>query len=155
VVITTTLFMLRENIMLTVADIMTTAPISVSGSLPLHVVIGLMKEHACRQLPVMSGDRLIGIVTDRDVRLAMNSPLVLRERTEDDALLHQVTAEDCMTPNPTTIAPDASAREAADLMRTYKFGALPVVSEGKLVGIVTITDILGSYINLLDSQQAP
>ena len=141
--------------MLTVADIMTKSPITVNGSMPLHALIGLMKEYSCRQLPVVEGDRLIGIVTDRDVRLAMNSPLVLRERTEDDALLHQVTAQVCMTPNPTTIATNTPARDAADLLRTYKFGALPVIGDGKLVGIVTVTDILASYINLLDRQQAP
>ena len=135
--------------MLTVADIMTPNPVTVSTHAPLQDVIGLMKEHACRQLPVMDGTRLAGIVTDRDVRLAMNSPLVLHERSTDDMLLHSVKAEDCMTPDPMTIAPGAPASEAADVMRKYKFGALPVVKDNLLVGIVAVSDIMTSFIKLL------
>lgn len=136
--------------MLTVADIMTRDPITVSPDTPLADVIGIMKSHHCRQLPVMDGDRLLGIITDRDVRLAVNSPLVLHERTEEVLLLHNVTAEDVMTPEPMVIRPDASARAAADLLRTYKFGSLPVIKDGQLVGIVTVSDVLNSFIHLLN-----
>ncbi|MBZ0276120.1 MAG: CBS domain-containing protein, partial [Anaerolineae bacterium] len=83
--------------MLTVADIMTSNPITVERNTPLGEIIGLMKAHACRQLPVLDEGKLIGIITDRDVRLAMNSPLTLRERAQDQALLNNVTAEACMT----------------------------------------------------------
>ncbi len=140
--------------MLTVADIMTPRPITVSPSTALREVIGLMKSHGCRQLPVMEGERLVGIVTDRDVRLAMNSPLTLHERIEDETLLRSVTAGDCMTPDPMTIEASASAAAAADLMKTYKFGALPVLEQGKLVGIVTVSDLLASYIKLLRAQES-
>lgn len=138
--------------MLTVADIMTSNPITVERNTPLGEIIGLMKAHACRQLPVLDAGKLIGIITDRDVRLAMNSPLTLRERAQDQALLNNVTAEACMTTDPMTIDSTAPATLAASLMKTYKFGALPVVDNGTLVGIVATTDILASYIKLLGEE---
>ncbi len=134
--------------MITVADVMTRNPIRVAPDLPLRDVIGLMKAHGCRQLPVVDGERLVGIISDRDVRLAMNSPLVQHDRLEDEELLSHITAADCMTPDPLTIEATALAVEAADLMRRYKFGGLPVLDHGELVGIVTVTDILVSFIQL-------
>ncbi|NWG15188.1 MAG: CBS domain-containing protein [Chloroflexi bacterium] len=140
--------------MLTVADIMTSNPITVERQTPLAEVIGLMKGRACRQIPVVDKGRVIGIITDRDVRLAMNSPFVLHERRQDQELLHSVTAEACMTRDPMTIEASASAEQAAQLLRTYKFGGLPVVSEGRLVGIITVSDILGNYLELLKEKTA-
>ncbi len=136
--------------MLKVADIMTANPITVRPSAPLYDVIGLMKANACRQLPVVDGDRLVGIITDRDIRLAMNSPLVLHERAEDRALLNSTSAELCMTSTPLTIEAGAPAAEAARLLNKYKFGALPVVEGDRLVGIITVSDLLANYITLLE-----
>lgn len=140
--------------MLTVADIMTPNPATVERSTPLADVIGLMKTRACRQVPVVDGDTVIGIITDRDIRLAMNSPFVLHERKQDQALLNNVTAEACMTRDPMTIDAAAPAERAAELMNTYKFGSLPVVRDGRLVGIITVTDILRSYIDVLKERAA-
>lgn len=139
--------------MLTVADIMTWNPVTVQRATPLGEVIGLMKTHACRQVPVVEDGQLIGIVTDRDIRLAMNSPLVLHERSADLNLLNTTTAEVCMTPSPLSVEASAPATQAAALMRRYKFGGLPVLERGRLVGIVTVSDILGSYITLLNAQE--
>jgi acetoin utilization protein AcuB len=140
--------------MLTVAEIMTRHPATVSPAAPLREVIGLMKSCGCRELPVVDGERLVGIVTDRDVRLAMNSPLTLHDRLEDETLLRTVTAGDCMTPDPMTIDVSAPASTAADLLKTYKFGGLPIVDRGRLVGIVTVTNILASYIELLRARES-
>lgn len=134
---------------ITVADIMTANPITISGGTTLGDMIGLMKTHGFRHLLVVQDDQLVGIVTDRDVRLAMNSPLVQHERAANWHLLQSVTATDCMTPNPMTVAPDTPAASAADLINRYKFDALPVVEETQLVGIVTVSDILTSYIDML------
>jgi CBS domain-containing protein len=81
----------------------------------------------------------------------MNSPLVLHERSEDVKLLNETTAETVMTSNPMTIAASAPARLAAALLQTYKFGGLPVLDNDQLVGIVTVSDILNSYIYLLNN----
>jgi acetoin utilization protein AcuB len=137
-----------------VAEIMTDKLITVSPDTTLGEALGLMKSHGCRQLPVVTADRLVGIVTDRDVRLALNSPLTLHERVEDQALLSSATAEACMTPNPMTVDANASVSLAAELMLTYKFGGLPVMRAGKLVGIITVSDILAHYVDLIESMES-
>jgi acetoin utilization protein AcuB len=132
--------------MLTVSDLMTTDPNTVAPDTPLADVISLMSTQCCRQLPVVdAGGRVVGIVTDRDVRLVMNSPVVLHGRWQDEELLDRVTAEACMTPDPISVEPDEPAYRAAEMLSAYKFGALPVVSAGELVGIITVTDFLDRF----------
>lgn len=133
--------------MLTVNDLMTVIPNTVTPGSTLRQVIELMKTQACRQLPVLVGGKLVGIITDRDVRLVMNSPLILHGRWQDEEILDTVTAEDCMTPDPLTITPETPAYQAANMLSIYKFGALPVVDEGVLVGIITVTDFLNYFAN--------
>lgn len=128
--------------MLTVNDLMTVIPGTVKPDTPLRTIIGVMKSEGCRQLPVLDNGKLVGIITDRDVRLVMNSPIVLHGRWQDEELLDKVTAESCMTPNPVTVSPDTPAHRAAEMLALYKFGALPVVEKESLVGIITITDFL-------------
>ncbi len=140
--------------MLKVADIMTPDPVTVAPDTLLGEVIGLMKSHSYRQLPVVDGEQLVGIITDRDIRLAMNSPLVLHERADDRTLLTATTAELCMTSGPMTIDADAPAIDAARLLNKYKFGALPVVRAGRLAGIITVSDLVASYIALLEREQS-
>ncbi len=131
--------------MLTVNELMTTIPNTVTPRSTLRQVIELMKTQNCRQLPVLDNGKLVGIITDRDVRLVMNSPLVLHGRWQDDQILDNVSAENCMTPDPMTVSPDTPAYHAANLLSIYKFGALPVVDNGTLVGIITVTDFLNYF----------
>lgn len=132
--------------MLTVNDLMTVIPNTITLDTPLRHVIALMKAQGYRQLPVMDDGRLAGIITDRDVRLAVNSPILLDAQRENDNLLDNVTAESCMTPNPITVTPDTPAFRAAEMLSIYKFGALPVVDDETLVGIVTVTDFLDYFV---------
>ncbi|MFL7840476.1 MAG: CBS domain-containing protein [Candidatus Promineifilaceae bacterium] len=131
--------------MLTVNDLMTAIPYTVSSDTPLRHVIELMKTEGCRQLPVLEEGNLVGIVTDRDVRLVMNSPMVLHGHWQDEELLDRVTARSCMTANPMTVEPDTPAYQAARMLSIFKFGALPVVDKGILVGIITVTDFLENF----------
>lgn len=131
--------------MLTVNDLMTAIPYTVSSDTPLRHVIELMKTEGCRQLPVLEKGKLIGIVTDRDIRLVMNSPMVIHDHWQDEELLDRATAENCMTANPMTVEPDTPAYQAARILSIFKFGALPVVDNGILVGIITVTDFLENF----------
>ena len=132
--------------MLSVSDLMTVNPDTVKADMPLRDVINIMKVEGCRQLPVVDAEgRVVGIVTDRDVRLAMNSPIVLHSRWQDAELLNTVTVNSCMTPNPITVMPTTPAYRAAEMLSAYKFGALPVVEKGELVGIITVTDFLDRF----------
>lgn len=136
--------------MLTVNDIMTVNPYTLAPEMTLREILRMMKEEGCRHLPVVDEDKLVGIVTDRDVRLVLNSPLVLHARWPDDELLDEVAAEGIMTTDPVTVTPDTPAAKAAEILSIYKFGALPVVANHKngsktLVGIVTVTDFLTHF----------
>lgn len=132
--------------MLTVGDLMTSNPDVVQSDTPLREVIDKMKVERCRQLPVVNeSGRLQGIITDRDVRLAMNSPVVLHGRWQDEGVIETVTANSCMTPNPITVNSKTPAYRAAEMLSAYKFGALPVIDNGDLVGIITVTDFLNRF----------
>jgi acetoin utilization protein AcuB len=108
-----------------------------------------MASVGCRRLPVVAEGRLVGIVADLDIREALNSPIILRERWQDEELMDHAIVEACMTPNPLTVTPDTPVIEAARLMRDRKIGGLPVMDGHELVGIVTETDLLDALIKLL------
>ena len=131
--------------MLTVNDMMTVVPDTIGPTTPLREIIGMMKSEGYRHLPIVDNGELVGIITDRDIRLVMNSPMVLHERRQDEELIDTVTAEACMTANPVTVSSDTPAYRAAEMLSIYKFGALPVVDEGKLIGIITVTDFLDFF----------
>ncbi len=138
-----------------VADIMTRNPVTVTPRNAIRTAINLMREGGYRRLPVLDRGRLVGIITDRDLRRAANSPFVVREQWYDNFILDHIEVGSCMTPNPMTIEPNASIAEAARLMRNHKIGGLPVVAEGQLVGIVTETDLLDFLIETLAAEAAP
>lgn len=128
--------------MLNVADLMTSDPDSVTSDTPLEHAIVMMNRTERRQLLVVDDGQLVGIISDRDVRLAVNSPFVEMDSLDKLRLLDTITVGQCMTPNPVTIAPNAALYEVAGILSRYKFGALPVVEKDELVGIITITDLL-------------
>jgi acetoin utilization protein AcuB len=141
---------------LKVADLMAPDPETVTPETLLRDVIQLMKVEGCRQLPVLDRhERLVGIISDRDVRLAMNSPIVLHERWQDELLVETVTAESCMTPDPMTVSPDMPATRAAVILSTFKFGALPVIEQNRLVGIISVTDFLNWFADQQPEEFAP
>lgn len=133
----------------TVRDVMTTQVVTIGVDDSIGVALECMRSRGFRRLPVVEDGRLVGIITDRDLRLATNSPLLLREKWYNDFILESVKVKSCMTPDPWTIAPDAPLVEAATVMREKKYGGLPVVENGTLVGIVTVTDLLDYLIRLL------
>ncbi|MBX3058213.1 MAG: CBS domain-containing protein [Anaerolineae bacterium] len=128
--------------MLTTNDLMTIDPDTVTPQTSLREVVALMNKHNTRQLLVVNEGKLVGIITDRDIRLAVNSPLVTVDPLERITLLDQFTAGSCMTSNPKTVTPDTPIHKVAQILSAYKYGALPVVEDEELVGIITVTDLL-------------
>jgi acetoin utilization protein AcuB len=114
----------------------------------------LMQGRGIRHLPVIEDGELKGLVTDRDIRLALiPSPL----STPDDRMYHLGALErvdEIMTADLITVAPNTTIEEAAKLMAQYKIGAVPVVAKGRLVGILTETDILRVFIEMLETIQS-
>lgn len=137
-----------------VADIMTANPITVTPRNAIRTAVNLMREGGFRRLPVVDRGRLVGIITDRDLRRAANSPFVVREQWYDNFILDHIEVGSCMTPNPITIGPSDAIAEAARVMRNHKIGGLPVMADGQLVGIITDTDLLDYLIELLEHEPA-
>ena len=133
-----------------VQDVMTRDPARVAPGDSIRVAIERMRERNCRRLPVLEQDRLVGIVSDRDLRRATNSPLVLRERWYDEFMLDHIPVSACMSENPTTVMPQTPIAEAAEIMRNRKIGGLPVMEGDRLVGIITETDLLDFLIRMLE-----
>jgi acetoin utilization protein AcuB len=138
-----------------VADIMKSNPVTVTPRNAIRTAINLMREGGYRRLPVVDRGRLVGIITDRDLRRAANSPFVVREQWYDNFILDHIEVGSCMTPNPLTIEPTVPIADAARLMRNHKIGGLPVVTDGQLVGIITETDLLDFLIELLAGEPVP
>ena len=138
-----------------VSNIMTPNPLTVTPRNAIRTAVNLMREGGFRRLPVVDRGRLVGVITDRDLRRAANSPFVVREQWYDNFILDHIEVGSCMTPNPVTIGPTESVAEAARLMRNHKIGGLPVIDNGQLVGIVTETDLLDFLIRMLEDEMAP
>jgi acetoin utilization protein AcuB len=105
-----------------------------------------MVRYRINQLPVVVNDKLVGIVTDRDVRDAYPSSLRLFRGKDIDEFGESHIVEELMTYNVVTVSPQTSLREAAQRLRKQRFGALPVVEDGELVGIITRSDILDALL---------
>jgi len=112
---------------------MTTTPHSVGSEQSLRIASELMKKHDIRHLPVLHEGKLAGIITDRDVKLALGIQGVDPDETKVD----QIATED-----PYLTAPGTPADEVVIYMAEHKIGSALVVDNHKLVGIFTSTDAL-------------
>ncbi len=125
-----------------VRDWMTPNPITVGPKTTVPEAHKLMKERKFRRLPVVDEhNRLIGIVTLSDLREAGPSSATTLSIFELNYLLAQLTVDKIMARQVVTVSPEATIRDAAHLMLKHEVGALPVMEEGKLVGIITESDI--------------
>lgn len=137
-----------------VKERMTKGLITITKDTSYNEIVDLMKKHNIRRLPVVDGKRLVGIVTNRDVRTASASPATSLEIHELLYLLDRLKAKDIMTKKVITVGPDTPIEEAARLIIKYKIGGLPVVVDSILVGIITETDLLQQLVDLLEAKEA-
>jgi acetoin utilization protein AcuB len=128
-----------------VRDLMTSKPITVDPEMPMLDARQRMAEARIRHLIVTEGSRVVGIVTDRDIRLNLPSPATSLSVWELNYLLARVTVDQVMTSPVITIHPAREAREAARVMLEHKIGALPVLEGMRLVGIITETDLVRAF----------
>lgn len=134
---------------MTVRELMTGAVISVPPETSMLDARTVMTKERIRHLPVTGpGDELLGIVTDRDIRLNLPSRATSLSVWEINHLLSKLTVCEVMTKGVITVGPDRPARDAAQLMLDHQIGALPVEDGGRLVGIVTETDMLRAFVRL-------
>ena len=109
----------------------------------------LLHTHRIRHLPVVEGDHLLGIVTDRDIRQASPSSTTGISGDRTAAFLAQIPVTKAMVRNVHTVSPYTTIEEAARLMIEHKIGCLPVTEADRLVGIITETDILGVLVDVM------
>jgi CBS domain-containing membrane protein len=130
-----------------VSGVMTEEFASISSADRLDFVDDVMKLGRIRHLPVVDGGKLVGIVSQRDLLAASLSRALDFDQGQRRSFLRAVEVAEVMTPEPVTIAPETTLREAARLVLRHKIGCLPVVDgEGRPIGIVTETDLLrGAY----------
>jgi len=132
--------------MLRVRDLMSTSLEVVAPDAHLHDVLIKMNQAGYRHLPVVADDKLVGIITDRDLRLAVNSPIVQTDADlKRETVLDEVRVDQCMTPAPQSVSSDRPAHEVADLLSLNRFGAMPVVDDGELVGMISYIDFLKHF----------
>ena len=125
-----------------VKDWMTSPCVTAPADMTLPEAHKVMKDKRIRRLPIVGAKgQLLGIVTRGDIRGAEPSEATSLSIYELNYLLAKLTLEKIMHPDPVTVAPEMTIREAAKLMLTNKIAGLPVVEEGKLVGIITESDI--------------
>lgn len=116
---------------------------------PIRLAMELMYKNRIRQLPVVEGRKVVGIITDRDLREASASSATSLSVWELTYLLEQVKVKDVMTCDVITVSPETSVEEAARIINDHKIGGLPVVEEDILVGIITETDLLELFIEVM------
>lgn len=117
---------------------MTKKVISVSPEASLQEAIELMRKNSIRHLPVVQNEELVGWVSEADIRGAYLA-----------SLIEDVRIKDIMIKDPITIGPDDTLEEAAKILYRHGIGGLPVVEGKKVVGVITVTDILGAFIELM------
>jgi len=139
-----------------VRDWMTPDPVTIGPKTTVPEAHKLMKEHDFRRLPVVDDHgRLIGIVTLSDLREAGPSSATSLSIFELNYLLAQLTIDKIMTRDVVTVSPDATIRDAANLMLKHEVGALPVMEDDKLVGIITESDIFRVIVQQPETATSP
>ncbi len=135
-----------------VKDWMTPNPITAIPETTLPDALMVMKKYNIRRLPVMDGDRLIGIVTRGDLRGAQPSDATSLSIFELHYLVGRITLQQIMTSNPITIPLTATVQDAARLMLQRKVSGLPVMDGNRLVGIITESDIFRMVVNMWERE---
>ena len=125
-------------IVIMVREVMTREVLTIGPETPCDKARRLMDEHRIRHLPVVAEGRLVGMVSDRDVRSAAVQ--------SSGAIAGRI-----MTPDPVTVTPETRVEHAAQLMLAGRFGSLPVADGDALAGIVTYTDLLRAFVRVIET----
>ena len=128
---------------------MTTEVITLDPDQTLLKAMTLIQQKRIRHLPVVKAGKVVGIVTERDVRKAGASDSSSLSVFELNYLMDQIKVSNFMTKKVITVAPDEPIEAAAKLIYDHKIGALPVVDQNQLVGLITKSDILETFIEVL------
>ncbi|MBI3449073.1 MAG: CBS domain-containing protein [Acidobacteria bacterium] len=132
-----------------VADRMIKQVVTLGENATLRDALLAFQKHHIRHVPIVEGGKLVGIITDRDLKRATPSPFSGADRETFERVVDSTRVGQIMTRNPYTVTPSTPLRDAVKVLHDRKFGALPVVDGETLVGIVTATDMLKDLYDLL------
>ena len=137
-----------------VKDRMSKHPLTITDTESISDTHRYMQEQSVRHLPVVDKEgKMVGLVTDKDLLRAEPSAATSLSMWEIHSLLDRVKVKDVMVRDVITTAEDTPIEEAAQLMRDHKIGCLPVMRQGKMVGIITETDILSTFMEFFSARQ--
>jgi len=121
-----------------VAQIMSKQIVTISADRRVGQALKLMQKHGIRHLPVMEKTRMVGWITSRDLREVLLA-----------SMLEEIKVRDVMVQAPLTVTPDTELEEAARLIHEHKIGGMPVMDGDKLVGVITMQDLISAFITVL------
>ena len=124
--------------MLVVRNTMTSPVVTIEPKATVRQALDLMRERDIRHLPVVSPEGLVGLVTERTVL-----PLIM------PSMLEEITVAEAMIAEPMTIGPNDSLETAARIVYEHKVGCLPVVEDGRVLGMLTVPDLLATFVEFL------
>ena len=136
-----------------VGERMSRPVISVSPDAPINEVLVMFRNEHIRRAPVMKEGRLVGIVSERDLLNASPSSATTLSVWELNYLISKVKVKDVMTKKVITVDADTPIEEAARIMADKKIGGLPVTSAGKVVGMITETDLFKILLELMGARE--
>ncbi len=121
-----------------VSQIMSTEIVTISPDKRVGQALKLMQKHNIRHLPVLKDKRMVGWITSRDLREVLLA-----------SMLEKITVGDVMLQAPIAVTPDTSVEEAARLVHDHKIGGMPVMEGERLVGVITMLDLISAFISML------
>ena len=136
-----------EGLRMLVGKRMTRNPKTVSPDDPLSFAAGILREHRFHHLPVVEGGKLVGILSDADLR---NASFAAMPAEREGGPAGDRPVREAMRTEVWSVTPDDSVEDALLILAREKFGALPVLSGDQLVGIITRADLLNAFVDLLD-----
>ena len=133
---------------LTVKQVMTADPVTLGPEDTLMRAVEVMRQKGIRRIPIVVADTLVGLLAEGDLKRAQPSALS-DSQDEFNRVMEGTQVSRIMIQGPITVSEDALLADAAQTLHNTKFGALPVVRDGRLVGILTDTDVLRCLVDLL------
>lgn len=138
---------------ITVRELMTPNPITVEHGQTVGKAAELMARFDVRRLPVLRDGKLVGIISDRDVRQMSGRPSVKLQKTAADEAYLRLPVEEAMTLNVITIRESQPVKDAIALLLKHKIGGLPVLGrDGGLVGVLSEQDVLKYCLGILERE---
>lgn len=135
-----------------VKERMSTPVVTIEPETPIMEALNLMRQEGIRRTPVVKKGKMVGIVSDKDLLNAAPSDATSLSVWEINYLLSQITVEDVMTKDVLSVQEDTPIEEAARIMADNKVGGVPIMQDGKIVGIITETDLFKIFLELMGAR---